>query len=53
MLTLGVNDLLVFNNGGIKSSESRSLSESLQFDYIIIVKQITQKAFFFFDILIQ
>ncbi len=46
MLTLGVNDLLVFNNGGIESSESRSLSESLQFDYIIIVKQITQKAFF-------
>ncbi len=34
MLTLGVNDLLVFNNDGIESSESRSLSESLQFDIV-------------------
>ncbi len=34
MLTLGVNDLLVFNNDGIESSEPRSLSESLQFDIV-------------------
>ncbi len=34
MLTLGVNDLLVFNNDCIESSESRSLSESLQFDIV-------------------
>ncbi len=34
MLTLGVNDLLVFNNDGIESSEFRSLSESLQFDIV-------------------